>query len=190
MLDLRPPAGDKMKNLFALLLFALLTVPAFVQDQAAAARAAAGCGPDKVQFDVQTDKHQHSGSQPEAGKALVYVFENEKRDRDALPILNVTTRIGLDGQWVGANHGNSYFFFSADPGDHDVCTSWQSSLTMYSKLASAASLTAEAGKVYYFQTTVDQRNHHQPGVRIRPVDPAEAKLLLAASSLSNSHPKK
>jgi hypothetical protein len=179
-----------MKNIFALLLFALLIVPVFAQNQAAAARAAAGCGPDKVQFDVETDKHQHSGSQPESGKALIYVFENQKRDRDALPILNVTTRIGLDGQWVGANHGKSYFFFSADPGNHDLCTSWQSSLTVYSKLASAASLTTEAGKVYYFQTTVDQRDHHQPDVRIEPVDPAEAKLLLAASSRSTSHSKK
>jgi hypothetical protein len=68
-------------------LFALLTLPVFAQDRAAAARAAAGCGPDKVQFDVKTDKQQHSESQPEGGKALVYVFENEKRDRDALPIL-------------------------------------------------------------------------------------------------------
>jgi hypothetical protein len=179
-----------MKNRFALLIVVLLTLPAFGQDQAAVDRAAAGCGPDKVQFDVKTDKHPQSEAQPEAGKALVYVFENEKRDRDALPILNVTTRIGFDGQWVGANHGESYLFFSAAPGDHSLCASWQSSLSMYSKLASAASLTAEAGKVYYFQTKVDERNHHQPAVRLEPVDPAEAKLLLAGFSLSSSHPKK
>jgi hypothetical protein len=179
-----------MKNIFAILLFLLLTLPLIAQDQAAAARAAAGCGPDKVEFDVKTDKRQHSEAQPEADKALVYVFENERRDPDALPVLNVTTRIGLDGQWVGANHGTSYFFFSTNPGDHNLCASWQSSVRMYSKLASAATLTAEAGKVYYFQTTVDERNHREPSVRIDPVDPAEAKILLAGSSLSVSHPKK
>jgi hypothetical protein len=177
-----------MKNIFVLLLFALLTSPVFAQDKTA--RTAAGCGSDKVQFELKTDKHQNSEAQPESGKALVYVFEVEKRDTDALPVLNVTIRIGLDGQWVGANHGKSYFFFSAAPGDHDLCASWQSSLKTYSKLASAASLTAEAGKVYYFQTTVDQRSHRQPAVRIEPVDPAEARLLLADSSLSSSHPKK
>jgi hypothetical protein len=179
---------DPMKSLIALPLLLLLAWPAFAQDQAA--RASAGCGPDKVEFGVKTDKRAHPEAQPESGKALVYVFENEKRDSDALPVMNVTTRIGLDGQWVGANHGVSYFSFSADPGEHNLCANWQSSISMYSRLAAAASLTAEAGKVYYFQTTVDQRSHRQPTVRIEPVDPAEAKLLIADSPLSNSRPKK
>src|ERR1700730_3692317 len=179
-----------MKNLFAMLLCALLTFPVFAQDQAAAARAAAGCGPDPVRYDVKTDKHQHSESQPEAGKALVYVFEHEEQEPDPLSIGAVTIRIGIDGQWVGANHGKSYFFFSVAPGAHDVCAGWQSSLYWLSKLASAASLTAEADKVYYFLTSVDERPHRQPAVKIEPVDPAEAKLLLADSSLSNSHPRK
>src|SRR5947207_13062810 len=91
----------------------------FAQDQAAEARAAAGCGPDKVQFDVKTDKNQHPLPKPESGKAIVYVIQ----DREAIICLGGcdTYRIGVDGSWVGANKGNSsYSFFSVDPGDHNI----------------------------------------------------------------------
>jgi hypothetical protein len=179
-----------MKAMLPLFLLMILTVPVLAQDQPASARAAAGCGPDKVEFEVKIDKKEHSEAQPGAGKALVYVFEEEKQDADSLPLLSATIRIGLDGQWVGANHGKSHFSFSVDPGDHNLCAGWQSSLSFRSKLASAASLTAEAGKVYYFQTKVNERTHDQPAVKIEAIDPAEGKLLLAESAISNSHPKK
>jgi hypothetical protein len=178
-----------MRTVLAVLLFAFLTLPVFAQDQAATARAAAGCGADNVEFDVKTDRNQHPEGQAEAGKALVYVFEDEKTD-PGLVIGAVTTRIGLDGQWMGANHGKSYFFFSVDPGDHSVCASWQSSLKRLSKLAAAASLTAAPGSVYYFQANVDARSHDRPAVWMEAVDPAEAKILIASASLSTSHPKK
>jgi hypothetical protein len=179
-----------MINVLAVFFFAFFTWPVFAQDQAASARAAAGCGPDRVQFDVKTDKKQHSEARPEAGKALVYVFEEERQDPGSLPIFAATTRIGLDGQWVGANHGKSYFYFSIDPGEHNLCANWQSSLRLFSKLASAASLTAQTGKVYYFETTIEERNRNKPAVKIEAIDPAEGKLLLASASLSNSRPKK
>jgi len=178
-----------MKNVFALLVFELLALPGLARGQAAAARAAAGCGPKQVQFDVTTDKKQHTVGQAEAGKTLVYVFEDETRDPNQR-LGNVTIRIGVDGQWVGANHGKSYFFFPVDPGEHAVCANWQASFKMYSKLASAASFTAEAGKAYYFRTSVEERTNYPPAVRIEAVDPAEGQLLVAGSALSSSHPKK
>jgi hypothetical protein len=92
-----------MKGMLAVSLFIMLAAPLFAQDQATAARTAAGCGADNVQFDVKTDKSQHPQGQVAAGKALVYVFEAERSDAGSLKIGAVTTRIGLDGQWVGAN---------------------------------------------------------------------------------------
>jgi hypothetical protein len=171
-----------MKCLLAVLLF---LSPVFAQDQAAAARAAAGCGPSEVQFDVKTDKNQHPVAQPQTGKALVYVFQNE--------LWKATTRVGLDGAWVGANHGESYFFFPVDPGDHRLCTNWQSVHKAFSKLGSAASLTAEAGKVYYFRTKVYESQEspvHRPALKLEPLDSAEGQLLVASSSFSSSHAKK
>ncbi len=181
-----------MKSTLALFLFLMFAIPMLAQDQAAAL-GAGGCGPEKTEFDVKTDKNQHPNAQPEPGKALVYVFEEEETDQGSFKVLSVTTRIGLDGQWVGANHGESYFFFSVDPGNHDLCAQWQSSLKRYSKLASAATLTAEAGQVYYFQTKVDERDEtreHPYAVRLKAVDPAEGQLRVGSSSFSTSQPKK
>jgi hypothetical protein len=179
-----------MKSILVVWLLTMLAVPARAQDQATAARTAAGCGADNVQFDVKTDKSQHPQGQVPAGKALVYVFEAEKTDAGAFKIGAVTIRIGLDGQWVGANHGSTYFYFLVGPGDHNLCANWQSSFGRVSKLSSAVSLTAEAGQVYYFVTKVDERSHDNPAVWMGAVDPAEAKLLIASASLSNFHPKK
>jgi len=179
-----------MKGMLAVSLLMMLAVPLFAQDQATAARTAAGCGADNVQFDVKTDKKQHPQGQVAVGKALVYVFEAERSDAGTLKIGAVTTRIGLDGQWVGANHGNTYFYFPVDPGDHNLCANWQSTFGRFSKLAAAVSLTAETGQVYYFLTKVDERSHDNPAVWMEAVDPAEAKLLIASASLSDFHPKK
>lgn len=84
-------------------------MPAAKQDQAAAARSAAGCGPSNVEFDVKTDKQQHPVSQPEPGKALVYFLHVESQDGGILNKGWVTSRVGIDGGWVGANH---VLFFS------------------------------------------------------------------------------
>src|SRR5580704_7921755 len=121
-----------MRTLLALLLFALPAIPAYGQDPSAAA--GSGCGPDKVQFDVKTDKNQHIQSQPEPGKALVYMFEQVKLDADALPVNLATIRVGVDGQWVGANHGRSYFSFPVEPGDNSICVSWQTTWIKIARL--------------------------------------------------------
>lgn len=177
-----------MKTVLAVL---LLAGPAFAQtqDPAAAARSAAGCGPQEVQFDVKIDKTQHAPAPPSSGKALVIVLEQEKSD-PGFKIGAVTTRVGLDGSWVGANHGSSFLAFQVDPGEHRVCAQWQSALKRISLLASAATLLAEAGQTYFFETRVDERTHDRPAVRIEPLDPAEAQLLLASAGQSVSHPKK
>ena len=171
-----------MKTLFAIVLF---VAPLFAQDQAAAARAAAGCGPNEIKFTVKTDKEQHPTAQPEAGKAIVYVFGGDGFDVGGLVVggrETLTTRWGVDGAWVGAGYRNSYFFFPVDPGDHHLCAGRQSN----SKTSAAISFTAEAGKAYYFRTrSGDPGSHSQnyrPGeTELVAIDPAEAQLLIARS---------
>jgi hypothetical protein len=75
----------------------LFASPALAQDSAANPLAAAGCGPNEIQFDVKTDKKQHPTSQPEAGKALVYVIGAAWSDTVALHIGTPPTRFGIDG---------------------------------------------------------------------------------------------
>jgi hypothetical protein len=174
------------------LLLLLFTSPVLAQDQVAAARAAAGCGSEQIEFIVKTDKTQHPAPLPESGKALVFVFHEERQDQGSISPGWVTTRVGLDGAWMGANHGKSYFFFSVDAGDHHLCTNWQSRIKTYARQGAATSFTAERGKTYYFRATVNEITSLQrnPSLNLEPLDPAEAQLLIASSSLSSSHAKK
>jgi Protein of unknown function (DUF2846) len=170
----------------------LLVGSAFAQDQADAARNAAGCGIDQAQFTVKTDNKQHPIAQSQTGKAVVYVFGDEEIDNITLHIGGVTTRWGLDGSWVGANYRKSYFFFYVDPGDHRICTNRQSSLKSQTKISSAISFTAEAGKAYYFRTKTPRHQEAHSAeneVVLEAVDPAAAQLLIANSAFSISHPK-
>ena len=163
----------------------LLAAPVFGQNQAPDLRTAAGCGPAKTKFDVKTDKKQHAVTQPEAGKALVYVIEQEDLDPHEMQIGHVTTRVGLDGNWVGANHEWSYMFFAVEPGNHRVCTDVQSMLVSAAKMSGAADLTAEAGKTYYYRVYVMTGEKEQsPYLRLKAVDEAEGLLLVSKSALS------
>jgi len=177
-----------MKNLVLLLLFTSL---ATAEDQAAAARVAAGCGSDAGQFDVQTDKKKHPTAQPEPGKALVYLFGDTELDNVELHVGGLVTRVGVDGEWVGANNFKSYFFFAVDPGEHRLCTSQQSRReSVRSRSSAALSFTAEAGKVYYFRTKTPERPLQHETVELRLVDPAQAQLLIASSAYSTFQKKK
>jgi hypothetical protein len=65
-------------------------------------------GQETIELMVRMASQHPQGHVP-AGQALVYIFEVEKTDAVAFKIGAVKIRIGLDGQWVGANHGNTYF---------------------------------------------------------------------------------
>jgi len=140
---------------------------------------------------VKTNKNQHAVTHPESGKALVYVVVEERSDPHAMQIGHVTTRVGLDGNWVAANHGGSHVSFAAEPGEHRVCTDWQSSLKSVQKLNAAADLTAEAGKTYYYrmEVTIPWKDHAAQ-VRLKAVDEAEGLLLVSKSALSTWKVKK
>jgi hypothetical protein len=173
------------------LLLILFASPVLAQDLAANAMQAAGCGPNDVHFEVKTDKKQHPTAEPEPGKALVYVIGDTWGDHVPIHIGNPPTRFGIDGTWVGANGYRSYFFFSVDPGDHRLCTNVQAIIQREIKSSvAAASFTAEVGKSYYFRTVTPVAGPSGGATELVPVDPAEAQLLIAASSFSTFHLKK
>ncbi len=176
-----------IKTLLVVLLFA---GPVWAQDQAAGALAAAGCGPDKVDFAVRKDKKQHPTGQVEPGKALVYVFGDETRDADVSYFGGPTVKLGVDGTWMGATQYQSYFFFPVSTGGHRMCAGWQSSIEKIAKVRTAASFRAEAGEVYYFRVVSERRQKREPAIRIEPLDSAEGALLIASSALGVSKTKK
>jgi hypothetical protein len=169
----------------------LFAFPAFAQDSTASLMTAAGCGANEIRFDVKTDKKQHPTAQPDAGKALVYVIGAAWVDYAAVHIGTPPTRFGIDGTWVGANGYRSYFFFPVEPGDHRLCTNAQSKFARVVKsFWAATSFTAEAGKTYYFRTKTPIGQDSSGGIKLVPVDPAEAQVLISFTRFSTFRLKK
>jgi hypothetical protein len=167
-----------------LLAILMCTAPLPAQTPAMDPRIAAGCGPLHSEFSVKVDKNDHNLLQPDPGKALVYVIVQERPDH-ALKIGDITTRIGLDGRWVAANHGQSYAAFAIAPGDHRICVDWQSSPEALQKLNGAVNLSAQAGKTYFYRTVLHVQSLEQsPGLWFEAVDPAEGMLLLSKTGKS------
>ena len=173
------------------LLALFLASPVVAQDSAQAALGAAGCGPNDVHFDVKTDKKQHPTAQPDNGKALVYVIGDSWFDHAAIHIGTPPMRFGVDGTWVGANGYRSYFFFPVDAGDHHLCTNMQAKFEGQVKSSTAAiSFTAEPGQTYYFRTVTPESAGTTDKIKLVRVDPAEAQVLISATSFSTFHVKK
>lgn len=158
----------------------LLATAALAQDQLPAA-----CGPRDVNFNVKLDKSQHTTGQAESGKALVYFVQDIGRASCVGGC--VTTRVGLDGSWIGANQHNSYFSMMVDPGEHHLCANPQSHFAAGRPIA-LVHFTAEAGKVYYFRTRAFG-NETQLLFDFDPIDGDQANYLIASYPLSVSHPK-
>jgi hypothetical protein len=104
------------------------------------------CGDDKIQFDVKTEKDQPPPAPPADGQAQI-VFVEEQNARAGFHL--VTVRYGVDGNWVGANYGDSYFVANVAPGVHHLCVNAQGDR----KAVGVTSFTAEAGKVYYYEAS-------------------------------------
>jgi len=141
---------------------------AFPLAQAWAANLPAACGSTDFRFEVKQDKTKHELVQPEPGKALVYFFQ------DTGPSV-----IGIDGAWVGANEGHSYFSVAVDPGEHHLCAK----VIVHDNPLELAHFTAESGSVYFFRgrVVVSEVGNY---LFFGPADGDEARHLVHDYSLS------
>ena len=147
---------------------------------------ASACGPAGVSYKVSMDRSQHGSVPPVAGKALVYFIHDSggpSGDSMAYP----TTKYAVDGVWVGANHGDSWFGVPVAPGEHHVCATLQSSFV--DQRVELAHFNAEAGKTYFFRTQlITSRSVELLG--LDRVDSDEGEYLIALYPLVVSHPRK
>lgn len=181
-----------MKTAFVVI---FLTSFAFAQNPDRVPHAPPACGPLNTEFQTKVDYNQAADFQAQSGKALVFVAEDQKFQAAR----EVTARIGADGAWVGATHGNSYIFFPLDPGEHHLCADWRSSLLSDGRRVSLFGFTAEAGKVYYFRvrtmggpsSMLDRSSRDESAtLDLERINDDEGKLLVSTSPYSASHPKK
>jgi len=173
------------------LVFLFIASSAVAQTQPTSRQSTNSCGPSEVTFHVKLDKSHHSIPQPDSGKALVVVIEVFEQTRWGY--VTPTVRVGLDGKWIGANRGSSYFFFSVDPGEHHLCASWQSPDELISGRYSLTNFVANPGAVYFFRAEPHSEAVSQGGEvwskDLELVNPDEAKYLVANSRFSVSTPR-
>ncbi len=165
-----------------LVLFACLLMSAFASAQNALAvkQAEAACGDPHVSFDVSQNNSSPESLLIDKGQARVYVIEDAAYNPFRVnPEASPTLRLGLDGQWVGATTEWSYIVFPVDVGKHHLCARWQSKFPGRWGVV-LAQLSATSGQTYYFRVHV-LNGAYAPDMEIRPVDPDEAKLLIAES---------
>jgi hypothetical protein len=145
------------------------------------------CGNETIHFIVTTSGNQPLPESPPPGKAQVIFIETIDRDF-CLGCSDITTRVGIDGAWVGANKGKSHFSYNVEPGKHRICADWQRILFGQ---VSVDSFTAQPGKSYYFMVRVTNRTHktgdqdrNDERVRLIPLGEAEGRRLVSQSDLS------
>jgi len=143
-----------------------------------------GCGDDAVNYDAKLEKDAPAFTPPASGKAMIVFVETMPGEQRT----QTTTRFGVDGAWVGATKGDSYFTLTVEPGEHNLCASMQSAQSRMKKaFTHAASLTAEAGKVYYFEAQITIVP--LPSLDFSQLPEAEGKYRVKAWKFATSKPK-
>jgi hypothetical protein len=108
------------------------------------------CGPVQDSFKVKLDDSQHTLVSPEPGKARIYFIHDDGIPFTGLTSGYPTSKFAIDGVGVGADHGDSYFSTSVNPGERHLCATLQSSLV--DGRTELAHLVVVAGNVYYYRT--------------------------------------
>jgi hypothetical protein len=143
------------------------------------------CGNMWVQFAVKK-KHAPDAARAKAGKALVYFVE-----RDVGTMLGSLDRVGMDGKWVGATHGISYFSFYTDPGVHHLCVAAKFGGLLAGEQTALFGFTAEAGKVYYIEARdVNWGSGARSDLTLAALNSDEGQLLVSTEEQSVFHRKK
>jgi hypothetical protein len=178
-----------MKVAFAIFLFA---ASALCQQktrfgQPGALPSPAACGPAETSFKVKLDDSQHDLVPPEDGKVRIYFIHEAGLPFTRLTLGYPTLKFAVDGVWTGADHGDSWFSASLDPGEHHLCATLQSSLVDHR--VELKRFVAEAGKSYYYRTRLVLSGAVEL-LELEPIDSEQGEYLISRYPFSISKPKK
>ena len=96
------------------------------------------------------------------------------------------TRVALDGQWIGGNHSESYFYFPVEAGEHQVCAEWEVEFRKHVLPVSLAKFIAEPGRTYFLRERVTfVGTDGERSIKLEPVSAEEGKSLVAKLPYSN-----
>ena len=136
------------------------------------------CGPLKTRMKVYTEKDQHPFGTASPDKALVYVIPEHQMTVKVLG--SFPTCVALDGEWIGGNHSESYFYFPVAAGEHQVCAEWEIEFRKHLLPVSFAKFTAEPGQTYFLRERVTFVGlDGERSISLEPISADEGKSLLA-----------
>lgn len=144
----------------------------------------AGCGDPQTMFEVSRGETKDQIEPPEPGKAQLFVIEFYGLG-DTGHMSRPLLKIGLDGQWIGAVQGITYLSASITPGEHHLCSTWQSHGSPLHS-TSLYNFHADAGKRYYFRAQIDDKAYYAD---LEPVSEDEGRLMVSQAARSISQPK-
>ena len=145
------------------------------------------CGDNSVKFFAKAKAGQPLPAAPEAGKAQIIFIENENQKIGIG--MQATVRYGMDGAWVGANYGNSYFALTVDPGEHHLCANWKTGIKMHPADSKAIVFTAQPDQVYYFAGRVTAQSKDASTFDFAQLNDDEGKYQMKTLKQSTSKPK-
>jgi len=175
-----------MKPSLMISIFSLLLIAAGAQAQSNAV--ASACGQPTAKFEVKASPSVSPGLVPD--KAVIFIIE---RDQTTRTFVAPSTRLGMDGEWLGATRGNSYSFFLVSPGVHHLCAD--------TKFGGAGGVgqaflhfDARPGVTYFFEVRNTRVGDPKWGKELRDVsleqlDEDEGEYLLLMSTFVSSQRK-
>jgi hypothetical protein len=143
------------------------------------------CGDEKVKVDVAVQK---PSSAPPAANATTATLVFVQRLGGSCIGCSVS-RVGLDGTWIGANKGASFFSVTTAPGDHHVCALWEAPLAKIENRVGLTDFEALAGQIYYFETEITPRSTGEFALRMKPISADMGTFLVSRSKQSVAIPK-
>jgi hypothetical protein len=144
-----------------LVLLGALTAAVLSSIPALAAGLPEGCGPADTQYKVKLDKKAQRPGAPQPDQAQIVFVETLDGEFSTGPV----SRFAIDGNWVGASKGASYFAITVAPGTHQVCASRQSGAALERQNVGALSVQAQAGKTYYLGFKIKRETLGSPEMR-------------------------
>ncbi len=99
-----------------------------------------------------------------------------------------TTKYALDGSWVGAGHGDSWFAVAVAPGEHHVCATLQSSFV--DQRVELAHFSVDAGKSYFYPHPVGSVKGTVEYFSWMPIDSDEGEYAFSMYPMATAHAKK
>jgi hypothetical protein len=144
------------------------------------------CGDEKIKVDVAVQK---PSSAPPAANATTATLVFVQRLGESCIGCSVT-RVGLDGAWIGANKGASFFSVTAAPGEHHVCAFWEAPGARTENKVELTELEALAGQIYYFQIEIGPRSTGEFAMRLKPIAADMGAFLVSQSKQSVTTPKR